>query len=144
MKIKLITDAEMSEILTKRHEGRVTDENTIYQLTDKSNIALDNEFLYKNKAKIVELENGSKLLSVVLDTRAVLELERGSVGVEQVQVYNFELKGAHQVDFVGIDVATKNEFAQNFTAVLSPENIKTLLDIIELETDENKEYAQVF
>lgn len=144
MKINLITDAEMSEILTKRHEGRVTDENAIYQLTDKTNVALDNDFLYKNKAKIVEREDGIKQLSVVLDTRAVLELERGSVGVEQVQVYNFELNGAHQVGFIGIDVATKNEFAQDFTAVLSPDNVKTLLEIIEVETDENKEYSQVF
>lgn len=144
MKVKLVSDAEMSKILAERHEKRVTDERAIYQLADTGGEVLDNEFLYKNKAKITEHEDGGKLLSVVLDTRAVMELERGSVGVEQVQVYNFALNSAGQVKFVGIDVATKNEFAQDFTAVLSPENVKTLLDIIEVETDENKEYAQVF
>lgn len=144
MKIKLVSDAEMSEILAKRHAREVTDERAIYQLMDTHNEVLDNEFLYKNKTKITEREDGSKLLSVVLDTRAVMELERGSVGVEQVQVYNFEVNGEHDVKFIGIDVATKNEFAQDFKLVLSPENVRTLNELIDTDADENKEYTELF
>lgn len=145
MKIKLVSDAEMSDILKKRHDGRVSDEHAIYKLSDASNEALDNEFLYKNKAKITndpEIE-GLKHLSVVLDTRAVLELERGSVGVEQVQVHNFKVRDA-SVEFVGIDVVTKNIFATEYTSVLAPDNVKELLEKITVGSDENKKYAKLF
>lgn len=142
MAIKILTDAQMSELLTKRHEGRVDDENAIYKLTDDHSAVLDNEFLYKNKAKITK-DITTKRLSVVLDTRAIMELEQGSVGMEQIPVYNFVLTG-NGPHYQGIDVISKSVFASEYTQILPPDNVRALQVLIEEGSDKHKAYTAAF
>lgn len=142
--IKLVTEEEMSEILKERHQGRRDNDTAIYQLADTSNVAIDNPFLYKNKAKVLK-GAGTDKISIVLDTRAVMELDRGYLGKEQIQTYEFEIDDLTGVPtFIGMDIIAKDEFSKKYTDELPPENIKLLLNLIDEEVSERKNYTYSF